>query len=1146
MRDRMIETLSNKKIVFVLTYSEADHWVNYYTPDMMEKIFPEDEFQLIILDNGHQHIMKEWAIKNKALYHESKNNIGTTGGYNYFLKVGHLLKAPRIAVMQADVFVHDPYAIKYLFNQKDGSEWNDDDFVYFPNKGKDSWSDKGDCSDVGQFFSVNPTFFVNNNYLCDENYTVTHFESVDLWCRMTRYDNRRPAKPKNLLFLYYKHIDLQENSCEVYTYHSFSNTCGEHDQWFMYNWDYYKKKWLKSTMHDIDSKTGSQMFRHGLMKWGAMPWVVSPNLEQYGPMLLHHMPLDTSRNTQIGQVPYPVEYEVNAFYLKFIKQEEIEPTIKEATTLENISNFEKSILIIGSSGYIGSALESYLKSYDYLVTTVDLKLFGGPSPQYRTDFKLLDKEFYNKFSHIILLAGHSSMALCQDNYSEAWENNVTKFADLLSKLEEHQTLIYASSGSVYGQDGQGRSEYMTLASAQGNYDLTKQMTEKLAQGARCKTIGLRFGTVNGFNKYSRSDLMLNAMAINAKTNRSIDCYNGINHRSILGINDCVSAIKTIIDNTNPKESKLQQHEIFNLASFSGSIQSFAEKAGKILGVQVNYHPNVTNLFSFELDTTKFCTYFNFKFKDTIENILIELSDNFDDIVWSKRVKITEQLSHDDTTQEKSTPDLIIPEKPEQKFIVPNILENDTNEYRLYYDDTGNVLFYTCEKPEGNFIVIDKQTYSEMRYDIKIVNGKGYTLDSLKETETTPNKTQSTIISTDKPYKKLTKCLCCGNDNLFEILDLGDQPLANSFHKPEEILEKYELKLNGCDKCWHTQLSIAVNPDLLFKNYLYTSGTSKTLREYFDWFADSMQHYNTGNVSVLDIACNDGSQLDAFKKRGWKTYGVDPAQNLHPISTEKGHQVICDYWSEKVASTLPKFDLIVAQNVFAHTTDIEKFLLACKSVMHNVSRLVIQTSQAEMFEKSQFDAIYHEHISYFSISSMKKIVERTGLYLVRSWKPNVHGVSYFFEISKVRPKDGTSNVFEELKKEKFKYNRKFYDDYRIKTMRCLDELKQYIANNQHRKIVGYGAAAKGMTVLNAAGISLSYIVDDSPLKQGLLCPGNNTPIMSNEVLKDEHMDLIIIPLAWNFFDEIRGKVKFLRPRYKDTFVLYFPELREAGN
>jgi nucleoside-diphosphate-sugar epimerase/2-polyprenyl-3-methyl-5-hydroxy-6-metoxy-1,4-benzoquinol methylase len=1080
-----------KKIIFILTYSEGDRWAHHYNAETYQKYFPSEEYQLIILDNGKQDIVKQWAAKHNAIYHRSENNIGTTGGYNWFFRVGQLLNAPRIAVMQADVFVHDPIAITYLFNKQDGSKWNKEDFVYWPNQGRSAWSSEGLDGDVGQFFSVDPQFYIDNDYLCDENYTVTHFESIDLWIRMTRRDNRFPAKPNNLLYMYFPNEDLNEDKeCGIYSYHSFSNSSGEHNEWFTYNWDYFKKKWVKPSF-DIDAAAAYKMLTHGYNFWSNSPWITTAGIENWKQLYLHRQPLIPQRNINVGQVPYPVEYEVNKFYANFIQPKDETPvTIKEVPTLAGIDNLETSTLIIGSSGYIGNSLAPYLHDLQYLVTTVDANMFGGPTPQYKTDYRLLDKEFYSKFSHIILLAGHSSMAMCSDNYAEAWDNNVTKFTDLISKLSENQTLIYASSGSVYGQGGQDRKEFMTLATAQIEYDLTKQMIEKIALGAKCKTIGLRFGTVNGYSKYSRADLMLNAMAISAKTNNSIECYNGINHRSILGINDCIRAIKAIIDKTRLPNNTLDQHEIFNIASFNGSIESFASNAGKILNVPVKFNSEITNQFSFELDTTKFINTFDFTFNDTIDTIIKGVVDNYDTIVWSKRAPF------ESAPAEKITHIKVEPEA---------VTEDDSVE---------------------NFGVV---------FDVaEPISAPSFRSLALSE--------KSTVQASETTYKRLYNCLCCGSPHLFVILDLENQPLANSFHKPEEVLEEYELKLMGCDNCWHTQLSIAVNPDILFKNYVYVSGTSKTLKEYFDWFAEQYAPFLREGSRVLDIACNDGSQLDSFRDRGWITFGVDPAENLHSISTDKGHHVICDYWSTEVASKLPKFDLIVAQNVFAHTSDIDKFLEACTNVMHNGTTLVIQTSQAEMFEKNQFDTIYHEHISYFSINSMKHAVERAGLFLNHVFKPNVHGMSYSFTINKRDHRN--TQVDDEIAKESFKYNREFYDSYRDSSLKCLTELKSCL-DAKKAKIVGYGAAAKGMTVINAGKLKLDYIIDDNPLKQGLLCPGSDIPVRNSSILRQEKEDLIIVPLAWNFYEEIYNKVKFLRPNYNDTFIKYFPNLSESN-
>ena len=388
------------------------------------------------------------------------------------------------------------------------------------------------------------------------------------------------------------------------------------------------------------------------------------------------------------------------------------------------------------------------------------------------------------------------------------------------------------------------------------------------------------------------------------------------------------------------------------------------------------------------------------------------------------------------------------------------------------------------------------------------------------------------------HEPLNHCLCCKNSNLFTILDLNSQPPANSFHNPNEFIPDYELKLMGCDKCWHTQLSFAVDPEELFRNYLYVSGTSNTLKHYFDRFA---VRYTDKPGKVLDIACNDGTQLDSFAELGWDTYGVDPAENLYHSSTSKGHYVSCNFWNIQTAKNMPVFDLITAQNVFAHTSKISEFLEACKMVMNDQSLLVIQTSQALMFDRNEFDTIYHEHISFFSTMSMKTIAERNGLYLNNVYTTDIHGTSYVFELSKVANEQPT--VKAQLETEQHRYNRDFYETYQKNAMACLQVLKDYLKTQRNSgvRVIGYGAAAKGMTIINAGKLEFDYIVDDNPLKQGLLCPGSDIPIYGSHQLVTEKDPIIIVPLAWNFFDEIESKVRQLRPEYADTYVKYFPEL-----
>ena len=147
-----------------------------------------------------------------------------------------------------------------------------------------------------------------------------------------------------------------------------------------------------------------------------------------------------------------------------------------------------------------------------------------------------------------------------------------------------------------------------------------------------------------------------------------------------------------------------------------------------------------------------------------------------------------------------------------------------------------------------------------------------------------------------PYIENKRCFCCNNNNLKTILDLGNQPLANDYHDNICFQTNFPLRLNLCTKCFHLQLSHTVNPDLMFKNYLYVSGTTNTLKQYFDDFAKITLKYNSNAKKILDIACNDGTQLDSYQKLGLETYGVDPATNLYKISTNKGHNILCNYFN----------------------------------------------------------------------------------------------------------------------------------------------------------------------------------------------------------------------------------------------------------
>ena len=386
------------------------------------------------------------------------------------------------------------------------------------------------------------------------------------------------------------------------------------------------------------------------------------------------------------------------------------------------------------------------------------------------------------------------------------------------------------------------------------------------------------------------------------------------------------------------------------------------------------------------------------------------------------------------------------------------------------------------------------------------------------------------------YKPLSKCLCCNNDKLELVLDLNSQPLANSYLKsPTEKEYSYPLGINYCNECTHIQLTHVVDPDLLFKNYLYVSGTSQTLRDYFSWFVDFTGKYTDGK-KILDIACNDGTQLDAYKTIGYDTYGIDPAENLYELSS-KNHNVVRDYFTS-ASQFDTKFDIITAQNVFAHNSYPLTFLESCKDALSKDGCIFIQTSQADMVKNNQFDTIYHEHISFFSVKSFCTLAHRAGLNVIDVIRTPIHGISFVFVLSKDAPDRSEEFIAME---EQLSYRKMF--QYAAKCKDIVKETKSMISylSQQGYKIIGYGAAAKGNTFLNFAKFNLDYIVDDNPLKHNMLSPGSRIPICSPDFLLGEPDKIVIVPLAWNFFNEIANNV-MKRKKDKVKFLKYFPEVK----
>jgi nucleoside-diphosphate-sugar epimerase len=291
---------------------------------------------------------------------------------------------------------------------------------------------------------------------------------------------------------------------------------------------------------------------------------------------------------------------------------------------------DKKILILGGNGYIGSNLYPFLKEKGYDVDNVDACWFDKIYPETIVrDFKDLTKEELSEYTDVILLAGHSSVKMCEGNLTHSNNNNVQNFINLVNKLKKSTKFIYASSSSVYGNCVTIADESYDSFIPYNNYDVTKHTIDLYIQRFDIEYYGLRFGTVNGWSPIVRNDIMINSMYSSAKHNGEIKLYNKHINRAILGISDLCKSIEKIIASTEDKRG------MYNIASFNTTSEEIAYEVGRLIDIPVielEIDPTVeiintklqTASYDFQIDTTKFEKEFDFEFKDTIESIVNEL------------------------------------------------------------------------------------------------------------------------------------------------------------------------------------------------------------------------------------------------------------------------------------------------------------------------------------------------------------------------------------------------------------------------------------------------------------------------------------------------------------------------------------------
>ena len=360
------------------------------------------------------------------------------------------------------------------------------------------------------------------------------------------------------------------------------------------------------------------------------------------------------------------------------------------------------------------------------------------------------------------------------------------------------------------------------------------------------------------------------------------------------------------------------------------------------------------------------------------------------------------------------------------------------------------------------------------------------------------------------------------------LNLGNLPPPNVLKQSKsEISKTYPLVVLFCTKCSLSQLSVVVNPNVMYKDYVYNSSISKTFQEHCSTLAKSVIALGITD-NVLDIASNDGCLLEQFRLNGFKNLvGVEPAKNF----TYTDKELINDFWSKELSYTInQKFDVITATNVFAHVDDLNNFVSGASNVINDTGVFIIEVPYLmDLIDNNQFDTIYHEHLSYFLIKPIKLILEKFGLGVFRVERTKIHGGSIRVYSSKNRiTESSVSNLLNFEETHSFYNLHKYqYFSYAVNNLRkdIFDKIESLRSSGM--KIMAYGASAKGSILLNYCGITNQHIisvVDDTPSKQGKFIPGCGIPIVPFDSFKSEQPDYILLT-AWNFAKEMMDKTKF---------------------
>jgi len=828
----------------------------------------------------------------------------------------------------------------------------------------------------------------------------------------------------------------------------------------------------------------------------------------------------------------------------------------------------KKIVITGGLGYIGTELcklysgEAWFKK----IIVIDNRFVSERVNQLSSwgiEFiqgSILDEELMKSILHdadvVHHLAGITDVAYVKTESNSEQDKKINETAvigtnNVLKYTSKNCKIIFPSTHVVY----EGFSETKIDITEDEKvcpvltYSIGKVQNENDIRMSGKKYIILRLGSIYGYSTDTmRIGIMPNLFSKMASQNTNIKLFSGgIQYKSLVNIIDTARCFKFM-------ENDSIINETFHLVNEQKTVKEVAEICKK-------YKPNieltstndeVPNL-GYTLSNKKLLLT-GFKFLYNLDESIKEMIDNWSEKEIRPKLEYTVQGGKEFIDERGK----ILNYELTEPINLIGYIESKKGTVRANHYHP--IQEQKCLLVKGKYVsVIKDLSYENSQIETRIISegdiaiikpNVAHTMVFLEDsiflnlvrgerehenygiTHTIPyilvdNKMRDNIL---KNYSLF--CRSCGNSKLNDVISLGLSPLANNLLDDSNLkTDLFPLEMKYCSECHNCQLSYVVEPEKMFDNYLYVSSTASSFRKHFtdtsDYYIDKFNL--NSNSLVVDIGSNDGIFLKPLKEKGVKVVGVEPAKNISEIAIKNGVETINSYFNKKsVDEILSKFgraDLVTASNVFAHSDELINITKETFRLLKDDGCFIVEVQYLyDTIKDLTFDNIYHEHVNYWSVTSICNFFKKLNFLVTDIEHIPTHGGSIRVYVK--RNNNNASNIVLEFLENEKKLgldNIKVYKEFEDRVKKVKENVVENFTNlkKKYKKISSYGSPAKATTSLNYFGINNSFIdytIEDNELKNNKIIPGVNIPIRNKEYCLNNLPEIIVV-LAWNFFDEI---------------------------